>query len=462
MAHMLKFTYSKSLRIGLRIGAALFLLAAPFYFAELFYPSLTGPSGISFLVFGYFALSEGIILARARRLLSSLKPKKLCLYLARYEFAMNPLLTIAVLSLSAIFPLVEHDWLYYVNIGITFGLIVYRSWLTIYLSKKMKEGDDGFLPLRNHSYIGLSFLWIILNYYIFASVKTIGVDMALLSQGKIAGLSEWYVVTTVLEALIGLVVLLQSLFMSLSSHFSGITDEPIDLRINFEKSKELIETYHIPFYISIFATFILFVISLVSTIQNPAPYVALTVLYFIVLAVRIPTFYAMQRIDKKEKDPSKSFVKKHGPLVYAAAFILAYAAVCIVFGSLNFQKAGEVERTTFMAFGVFVPWAIVKMILGTRSFIKARKSADPVEFMNAVIDILLAMFTLGQTIAIFATQAHLDAIRIIAMIFSILIGTYCVIIAIQMFVVGIRGSRGKRVKALALFLRCKEQGKKEE
>ena len=451
----------KSLRVLLIVGAVLFLCAAPFYVTEFFYPKILGANGTSFLIFGGFCLTEGTILVLTRAFLGRCSATRFCRYYSRYEFIMNPILTFSVLSLSAIFPQADHDWLFFTNIGITAALIAYRVILMSVLTYRMNRGEHGLISIRNHSVIGLSFLLVALNYYAFSFVKTIGVDMVLISQGSIAGLSEWFVLTTVAEMGLGMVLLLQALFMALATHYSGVADVAIDLKLNLGKSKELIARFSIPFYISIFATFILFLMSFVSMVYNPAPYLALTILYFLVLAVRIPIFIANRRIEKKESDPERSFARKHGPMIYGGVFLLAYAVICIVFGGLSFEAAGSVEWTTFMTFGVFLPWSIIKMAMGTKSYIQSRKSNDPVEYTNALIDILLSLFTLGQTMAIFATQARGEVSRVIAIVFSALVGLYCLSMAIQMFVMGVLGSKGQRLKALSLFLR-QTQIKEEE
>ena len=451
--------YEGKFRYLIFFTGLLFFVATPFYFAELFYPFLQGTNGASFLVFSIFCITEGILSVGFFIRWKKLTPIKACTFLSRYEFAMAPLLTFSVLSLASIFPQAERDWLYFTNIGITAALFATRLFVVIFLTHYMQKGETGYLPFRNHYYIDLSFTLIILNYYVLSIVKSIGVDTSLISKGEIAGLSEFFLVITVLEIAIGMLVLLQSMFMSLATFFSAKENTPFDFRTNLAVSKRLFDKYEIPFWIGIFATFILLIISIMSMISEPTVYAPLVFLYLFVLIIRLPAFFRKRAICKKYGSAlDVVFQKEHVILMFAAVFFLIYAAITIVFGRYVLSQVGQLERTAFLTFGIFVPWALVKLFLGTKSYIYAKKKGDPIILMNSYIDVLLAIYTIAKVVAIVAMQAKLDVVRIIAIVLAALIAVYCIYIAIKMLIIGILGRKGKRTNAFALY----EKASKEE
>lgn len=452
-------TYESKFRYLIFFTGLLFFVAAPFYLTEFFYPSFQGTNGVSFLVFAAFCITEGILSVGVFIRWKKLTPVKACTFFSRYEFAVNPFLTFSVLSLASIFPQAARDWLYFTNIGITVALFATRLFMVIFLTHYMQKGETGYLPFRNHYYIDLSFTAIIFNYYVLSIVKSIGVDTSLISKGEIVGYSEFFLIITVLEIAIGMLVLLQSMFMSLATYFSAKENTPFDFRTNLSASKRLFEKYEIPFWIGIFATFILLVISIMSMIAEPNVYAPLAFLYLFVLIIRLPAFFRKRAICKKYGSSlDVVFKKEHVILMFAAVFFLIYAVITIVFGQYVLEKVGQLERTAFLTFGIFVPWSLVKLFLGTKSYIYAKKKGDPIILMNSYIDVLLAIYTIAKVVAIVATQAKLDAVRIIAIVLAALIAVYCIYISIKMLVIGILGRRGKRTNAFALY----EKANKEE
>ena len=435
------------------IGVGVFtMMFAPFYLAELFYPTFLGTNGLSFVAFAICCICEGIAYIVMGVKLKHTDPRDMCIGIARYAFIMNPFVTLGVLSVSAIFPKAEMGWLYYLNIGLTAFQILIRILLIVYLNFLLKCRESGLLGIRNHTYIGMSILFVVLNYYVFAIIKSHTVDVHLLFEGDIAGLSEYFILISIAEVFIGIIILIQSLYLSLATYYSGKTDMVIDLRLNFAYTKKFIERHQIPMAISIFTSFILFMLALVSAFEYPSAYLALALLYFLVLAIRIPALFFHVRANRKHFAPSVLFFKEHRFVIIAAVLLIGYAVIASIFGSYALEKINQAEGTIFMTFGIFVPWSIIKMVLGIRSFVVGYKSGAPINMMNGLIDLLVALFTISHVLTVIAIRTEFDFVKILAIVLSAIIGLYCLFSAVTMVVVGILGAKGKRAKAFQRFL----------
>ena len=449
---MMPYVYRPSLRRMFLFLGALSFVFAPFYIVEFFYPTMLGLNGLAFLAFALCCIVEGSLMIYAALKLETTTPQRLCKYVSRAEFIALPILTLFVLSVSAIFPNAERDWLYFLNIGLTSFHILLRLLILFYLNYLMRRGETGLLPIRNHVYIGMSLLFVVLNYYVFAIVKTIGVDMRLLFEDGFAGLSEYFLIMSALEITVGIMVLLQAMFLSAATHFSGKEGNPIDFHTNRDHFKDLIDHYQIPNIISIFATFVLFIISLMSTFTAPAAYGILTLLYFLVLVIRMITFVVKQKLGFSHYGPKEIFTKEHVVYFVAGAIVLAYAVLSIFFMRRAIETIAEAERTMFMTFGIMIPWSVIKMFLGVRHWWISHKHGDPLETLNSYIDLLLSAFTIATALSMVANRAHLPAYRIIAIVLAILVGGYCFYLALKMLIVAFFALKGKRSKTMERFL----------
>ena len=449
------------------VGNGIFMiLLSGAFIAEYFYPRMMGLNGVSFLAFALFHIVEGFVFIKMGFALKTKRPCEMGKNLSRYEFAMTPITALSILSVSAIFPLAERDWLYFLNIGITGAHILIRFSLILYINILIRKGEDGFVPIRNHVYIGMSILFVVLNYYVFGIIKSFGVDMHLIFEGDIAGLTEYFLIMSLLEITVGVLVMLQSYFLCIASHFSAKEDTPIDLRTNATISKQLIEKYDIFSYISIFANGVLLLLSIMSAFVSPEAYLPLVILYGVVLAVRIPSLISKKRIRSKYKDePIVIFKKEHSVLLYASIFLVAYSVIAFLFGRVALEKVDEIHQTMFMTFGIFVPWSIIKMVLGIRSYFHSQKLGDPLALLNSYIDLVLSLFTLAHTFGIVAARTDKEFFHYSAIVSAIILGLFCLYIAIRLLVIGIRGKlnlRGKAFEHFSLFLRQGNNGNEEE
>ena len=197
---------------------------------------------------------------------------------------------------------------------------------------------------------------------------------------------------------------------------------------------------------------LLFTVSLISMLGSPAAYAPIATLYFVVLVIRLTTHFMVGRIKKKTgNEPKATFREEHGALLFGAILFAIYAVLCAFYGRVAFERMANVDYTLFLTFGLFVPWAAVKLVLGSISFIRAKKRGDPSLMLFAYLDILLSIYTLAQTFAIVAVKAHMEGFRVAAIVLAVMLSVYCLICSIRMIVIGIRGLMGKRLKAFSLY-----------
>ncbi len=434
--------------------AILLFVSVPFYALEFFYPEVVGWNGVSFLIFALSSLCEGVFLIVNLVKMDKVSPAKLGMDMARYELGMNPIVAFSVLSLATIFPEAPRNWLYYFNIGLTAVLILARLWAVVWLQRAIKKGDTGYLPFRNHGYVLMSLSFVALNYYVISILKANNVDLAIIYEGghSFAGFSDFFLMMTVLEILVGIVVLLQSLFISITTYYSSKEDKVIDLRLNLEQSKHILAEKHVPFWIGIFALSLMLVLALVSMTASVEAYAPITFLFLMVLIIRLLFHFGITRVQRKNQgDKQRIFKWEHIIVLVAALFFALYTVLVILFGQMAFERMGNVAYTVFLTFGVFLPWALVKLVLGAMHYAKARKNGNPAALTNAFLDILLSIYTLAQTFAIIASKARMEGFRIAAIVVAMVLSLYCLYVSIRMGIVGVLGLMGKRKKALLLF-----------
>ena len=447
--HM-KIAYNERIHRTLISVAICFFLASFSFLLQFFFPKYVGfdsMAGVPYLVFSFFSLCEGTMNIRFAHKLKkgNIDVVSFCKRLARYELAISPLFTITVLFLSIVFPKGIDTWLSFVNLGFTFSLIVFKFLIAKRLNKLMHEGLTGYVAFRNHAWISGSFLVVIFNFYLFSNFKVLGSDINLITKNGFGGLSDTYLIISVAQILFGVLILIQSLAMSIFTYYSGVENDVFDFKINLEKSIVLFFKYDIPFWISIFSTGVMLVIALISSFRLFEAYFALVLLYVIILAIKIPSFFKKRKIENRyHNNPYLTFVKKHELLIYCSILLILYGIACAIFGGKMFDGTLSPEATQFTAFGVFVPWAVFKVFFGGKSYALARKRGEPTNLVYAYIDILVAIFTLAKTLLIISSTIHNESLRMASWIIGISASIYCLYVSIMVFVLGIRGLSGKR------------------
>lgn len=425
------------------------------YGTEFFYPFIIGTNGVSFIILALSNLAEVVMLILLAAHIKKTPCNVLAMRLARFEFALHPISAFSILSLSAIFPLAARDWLYFTNMAVTGVIILARLAAMILFQREIKNGQTGLLPIRNHIYVGFSFCFIVLNYYALSILKSLNMDFSLISEtGQFAGLNEWFLAVTVVEIAVGILVLLQAMFMSFANYYSGKENQVVDMRLNLQFTKRIIAEHDIPFWIGVFANFLMLTMAIMSMFSSPAAYAPIVALYAFVLLFRVPGYLWQKRAKRVHGDePRRAFISQHRPFIVAAFLFVAYGLICVFFGRMTFERMGDTDYTYFLTFGIFVPWAIIKIILGIREYLIARKTGDPLRLMNAYIDLLVSAYTISHAFLIVAGKTQLFALEIVAMVTTLLISVFCLYLALRMLVLGILGLNGKRDKTFDLYQR---------
>lgn len=374
-------------------------------------------------------------------------PKKLCKGLGIYELTMNPLLTIAILFVSVISSKASISWSYFLSIGFTLAIILFRFAIIGLTNKLMKEGSDGFIGLRNHAWIGASFGIVMGNYFIVSAIKVNGMDISRIAKDGLAVLTDLYAVLTVIEVGVGLLLLFQALFMAISNYYSGVENEAFSFRTNLEKSKELFIKYDVAFWLGIFSSGIIFLLAVISAVRLFEAYFSIAVLNFVVIIVKIPAFIRKKIIDRKYgENPYKVFAKRHILLIYSGVMLVAYGVVSAFFGIKTFDNIVMTDSVALISLGIFVPWSLVKIYLASKTYGFSRKSGDPVYLLYSCIDILVAIYTITKTSFIVAGVTEFEWLKIFAIVLGVLMSVYCFVISVQMIITGILGVSHKRVK----------------
>ena len=102
-----------------------------------------------------------------------------------------------------------------------------------------------------------------------------------------------------------------------------------------------------------------------------------------------------------------------------------------------------------------MPWAIIKTVLGIVGYVKARKTKDPADFINAALDFIVtgvtitnALFFVGSAMrggVPFEQMSKAAAVFYLLGLVAILAGiVYVFFVGIRLLVLGIQGLNGKR------------------
>lgn len=441
----MRFAFRKDVYFMLLWGAIIFYIAAPMYACQTFIPKFLGKDSIPYFMFAIYCLMEGSVLLSLALRLHKTDPQKMCKRIAAYEFAVNPIFALSALFLSAIIPPALKNWIFFSNFIVTVLLFAIRITILSRMNRIMKEGLGGYIGIRNHSWIGASFMAIVFNFYLFGTIKSKGLDINEIVTEKFGALTELFNIITLLQVAIGILILFQSLFITISTYYSFKENETFDFKTNLEKSKEMFRKYDVAFWISIFSTFILWILAMVSAIRMFKTYFSLAFLYSAILIIRLPTFVRKKIIRKHyHNDSYKFFTKEHMMFIYCAILLIAYAVVCVIFGNESFSKIDYGNKNELITLGIFIPWAIIKLILSSKGYAYARKTGDPFVLMNVYIDVLVAIYTIAKTMFIFANITKFQGVRITGIVIGTSATVYCFVISLKMMIVGILGLSGKR------------------
>ena len=449
----MKLTPEKRVSRLLAFVAIVFFAVVPIYAFEL----LSGSKPFDFQITGIanlstplFCLSEGVVLLVFSHLSKKLAPNVLAKRLGLYEIITMPILAILVLVLCLFYPPAASSWLYFLNLGVTIFLFGVRLFLVFFFNALVRKGQDGYIAFKNHSLIAVLFFFMVILYYCVPYLKTIGFDGGSLidiirEDGDIASLPIPYLLTSLAEIIIAIAVLAAMIYLSLATWISGREDKAFDLKGNFSVTMEMLQRYDLLFWVGIFSTFMM-MLSLASAIALMGSYFTLFFLYVTILALKVPNYFWRRKIVKKYgSDYYGCFQAEHKMLLYSAILLFVYIGVSYTFGGVSAVKQNE-NKSALMTFAIFIPMALIKMALGIKKYLKARKNGEPYDLLNAYLDILFAIFTFSNTAMIAGNATGLDVFKIIGVSVAGAMALYTIYLAVKLLVISVWGIRGKRQK----------------
>ena len=449
------------MKLTSRLGAKRFLLvvavfsflAIPVYTFEL----LSGAkpfdlqiTGIANLSTPLYCLAEGIVMIILAKDLAKKAPANLAKRTGIYELSTMPWLAILVMVLCLFYPPAISSWLYFLNLGVTLVLFGLRIALSIYFDQIIETSGGGYVVLRNHSLIGVGFFLMVLLYYLLPYLKTIGFDGGSLIEiiardGNLSSLPIPYLLTSLAELLIAIGVLMAMVYLALANFISGRENKAFDLKGNFAVTKELLIKYDIVFWVGIASTAVLLLLSLTSSIGLMGSYLTLSFLYLMTIAIKVPNyFYRRKKVIAYGNDHYGCFKAEHKMFIYSSIWLFAYIVFSEVFGSVSATKQ-DANQSALLTFVIFIPLAIIKMYLGIKKYLKARKNGEPYDLLNAYLDILFAIFTFSNTSMIVGNATGVDTFKLVGIIVASAMSLYTLYLAIKLLVIGIRGIKGKRL-----------------
>ena len=464
----MKFEFLKKAQTVLIVGAIIHFVSFILFALEIIDGSLL-LTAIPCLV----TLVEGLILMLFAIHLQNLDAIKWCKRVGRYELIVMPLFVVLILLLCFLFPASFGTPIYFINIGTCVVLFGTRVFISIFMDKIMQhEKLDAYVVLRNHSWIGASLMLLLVIFYVMAPIKLSGIEafaeyVMLEDEDVINDAAKnfviVYVLTTLGQMLFSIIVFLEMLFMAMSTLFSGLENQAVDFRGNLAVSKRILRKYDVMFWFGIASTSFLMILAIISAYQFSSlrsAYVSLAILYFSIIAIRFPTWFWKRKIEKSGSSRYEVFRQKHRILVYAASALLLYSLFALLFGNA-FEAKMEAEKTDFMTFGIFVPWAVFKIFSSTKSYLTAKKIGDPTMLMNSYIDVLISMFTLISTLFLISNALNNLLVKFISIIIYVLMLLYSFYISIKLLVIGIRGLKNKRITYYRLHVAYAAEGNAE-
>lgn len=386
-------------------------------------------------------------------------PFKLCKWAGIYMMVYNPVLLFTVLIQSFSLPVVYTNPLFWTGLGITTALFGIRILQIIFIVRKYDNRHPGYFPYRNHAIFAIQVAFTFLGYYVFGALRSIGMAEALQKfiSGEIEASSfielmpATYFIFIIVAIAVNFVGLVIVLYIGFTTLISGIEKQPMDFKNNIGFTKALLRKYSLLFWLSIFINLLMLAIAVGTfTSTFSMSMIPLIVLYVIIIVVRVPAFFWNNNLEKKEQSLYVRWRKKHGIYIYAAILIIVYTAVSFIFGSAT-QTQSENIKDAFMTFVVFLPIALIKIVLGMRKLVTADHTGDPYPLLNAHMDILLSIFTGANTLFLVANITGIDMLKSIGTIIGQVLNFYALYIAVRMLITGIRGISDRRRKTFERY-----------
>lgn len=244
------------------------------------------------------------------------------------------------------------------------------------------------------------------------------------------------------------------IYFCISLLISAKEKRTVDFRYNYRYAILMFQKYHLTFWFSMVFNFFFMLSALLSMIFVNMLYIGMFLLFATILVIRIPTFFFDLHLEKKYKDDELTlFKKKHWIVLYVSIILFAYAVLQAQLGPGSLSKlATKQEYNLIVAFGFFLPWAIIKLAIGVFSLRLLRKSANPSIFSNAYSNMILAIYALTNAFCAIALSTQNSFILMLGIFMMIAASAITGAFGIHLLIFSIRGLTNKRAKKVDSFI----------
>lgn len=470
----MKISQRKDMDILLTIFIVVSFSCFALMILEAFAPFDSPMPHIGYFVEGLIVLSQGILAIYLKRNLFKKAIHKLAFKLFIIEIILFPIVLFFNLAFSVSISDSYGMWLYYFSLSIIVLSTFFCYFAAFYISKKVliDKKDEGYVIIKNLFFISGTIYFIVLLFYALTPLKfDILFDFinSIKNEEGEAIIPSSYLIILIIQALFSLVILLQGLYFIFSTLITSKEDEMVDLRHNFKYTIRLIKKYDLPFWFGIVVTSFLFVLAFVSTLTLFSKYFSLCALYAMVLLARFPLHFKEKKYDQIYKNNLKlQYKKKYYLMLYVAILMFIYVAITLVFGTAINAKA-DGTQSIIITVSVFVPFAIFKMVMSIINYRKVKRSGDPILRSGNYLDILMMIFTLSSALLLLINNFEEQWMMFLLLGIAALLDVYPIIISIYLFIISIKGIRGKRNKDYDKYekymvekYKIEEEHKKEE
>ena len=343
------------------------------------------------------------------------------------------------------------EWPYFTSIILTLiilGLCIAFMNIT---KKDNFEEYSGFSIYRNHCRFLMFIIVFHLINYVLSLVKVIVLYSMLEATDEaeyelFAGIYFYIILATLIIAAI---VTLAVLYLGFVQFISGKENVPMELKRGLPTTMRLLAKYEVGFWFGNAFSVIFGVAALVSAIQFSNAYYSLAVLYGILLLINVPTFFWRQHIETKYKgDDYKIYKEKHRITIYIGINLLILGIIELLVGTGSVTKLDS-NNTAFSVYAIFVPYAIIRLVIGIIGFIKSKKTGDPYRRSASYLSIMIALLVLSNTAYMISGLFKADGDQAsevwytIATVITYVMAGYVTAISVITIIFGILGLNGK-------------------
>lgn len=456
----MKYTYNKKYRYYLLAFSISYFVTSIFLMLECFYP-FNG----SVKAFGYWVpvIAELLLFGLSLYLFFTIKnvdPDKQCKRIGIIGFASLPIILVIFVLYSFIIPYSvsfgNATWIFVlVNTLLVLELVGLIIFVT-HLSKEIRNGNHGFLPIFYTAFVMIFFQSAILILYIFGIIKII----ITLNTGTSSteAVITIYGIILLIQLLVYLILFIMIFILISMSFIAGKEGKVLGVRGSFKYTFAMNKKYEVSFWAGNIFYLGMLTFAIFSAINLGGLYYPLINLYATLLIIRVPLFFWRRKIYKDEKDAYQRFKRMHGLILYAGIVLVIFTAITVFIGSATVSKS-RVEMSVFMTYFVFIPWAIYRSVAGIKGILKVNKTGDPYLMVQSYLDMVVIFITVGSAIFYIANLLNDSRTTIIAATVFFLIGVglgviaalYSGYVAIRFIVTAILGFRNEREKVFQKY-----------